>query len=590
MPRSLTACVAIVVLLNFLAIVGSAQTVPPDTLKAEPDQTDEAYRQCVSGLRQIDAAVAVLDSLIAVDTDSRDEIALGRVEATERFEEIQGLLVEIGGLWPDLAPVPDRADSVQAVAVQHLVAHFDLQNRTLTRIYDRTTELWATRADVPDNERSDFESRVDTELQLLDRVLGWLLDTADGAELLEYDAGPVWQETDPILADFAQNLGRRVQLAVQEREEAGTHLTVAKAADAGDEEVGRRRLNVQVAAQRLQVSVEALRRTIRRLEHRSIDASPYRQIVVEATGEISEQLLDPEVLKGLAVTKWNALLDWLERRGPTVVVRALTVLAIALLFRWTARLLWMLVLFKPVQRSSRMLRDMVGRMLIPTSTVLGLLVGLMVLGVNPTTLLASVGVISVILGLALQESLGNLAAGAFIIVYRPYDLDDTVMIGNEVGQVKAMGMANTTIVTFDNRRLFVPNRKIWSEVIENRSMERNRRTDKSVRIAYGQDIEQVMKVIREALAANEIVLDDPEPSLFVAELAESWIEIAVRPWSTTADWWELYTSLPRLLIETLDANGIAVPYERRDVFMHGSSGQQGSPPGPAQPRGGSPAG
>ena len=81
MSRPLTACVAIVVLLNFLAIVGSAQTVPPDTLKAAPDLTDEAYRQCVSGLRQLDAAVAALDSLIAVDADSRDEIALGPADA-----------------------------------------------------------------------------------------------------------------------------------------------------------------------------------------------------------------------------------------------------------------------------------------------------------------------------------------------------------------------------------------------------------------------------------------------------------------------------------------------------------------------------
>ena len=93
-----------------------------------------------------------------------------------------------------------------------------------------------------------------------------------------------------------------------------------------------------------------------------------------------------------------------------------------------------------------------------------------------------------------------------------------------------MGLANTTILTFDSRRLLIPNRKIWGETIENRSAEPIRRVDITVRIGYDEDLDRALDVLRDLLAKDERVLAEPEPSLFVEELADSWIEIAVRPW------------------------------------------------------------
>jgi small conductance mechanosensitive channel len=312
--------------------------------------------------------------------------------------------------------------------------------------------------------------------------------------------------------------------------------------------------------------VETLRRAVRFLERRGIEASAQRQAIVEATGEISEQLLDPEVLKGLAAVAWQRFLGWLRDNGPGLVVRSLILVGFVFLFRGLARLLWLVNRLNRFQRgSSRLLRDLLGRMLMPTASVLGLFCGLWFLGVDPRTLLAGVGVASIIIGLALQDSLGNLAAGAFILMYRPYDVDDTVRAAGEVGLVKAMGLANTTILTFDNRRLHVPNRKIWSDIIENRTTVTRRRVDTTLRIAYGEDVERVFAVIREALADSEIVLEEPEPLLFVSKLHDSWIEIEVRPWSSVENWWELYTMLPRLMLETLQAHDIKLPHRRQVV-------------------------
>jgi small conductance mechanosensitive channel len=218
-------------------------------------------------------------------------------------------------------------------------------------------------------------------------------------------------------------------------------------------------------------------------------------------------------------------------------------------------------------RMSRLMRDLVDRMLNPFATIVGLIAGLWILGVNPTHLLAGVGVAGVIIGFALQDSLSNLAAGFFILATRPFDVDDVVISGTVIGTVRAMGLANTTIVTFDNRRLMVPNRKIWGEVIENRSAELARRVEIEVRIGYNEDLDRAMDILRDLLDKNERALKKPEPAIFVSKLDESWIQIAVRPWVRNADWWPLLTELPRLVKLRFDEEGIKIPVPQRDITM-----------------------
>jgi len=151
-----------------------------------------------------------------------------------------------------------------------------------------------------------------------------------------------------------------------------------------------------------------------------------------------------------------------------------------------------------------------------------------------------------------------------------------VTAGGVVGKVRAMGLANTTIVTFDNRRMSVPNRKIWNEVIENRSAERVRRAEAIVRVGYEHSVDGALDVIRNALADYDPVLHKPEPSVFVSRWADSWIEITVWGWTANDDWWTATTELPQLIRNRFGEQGIEVPLPRWQV-VQGEADSPGPP-------------
>jgi small conductance mechanosensitive channel len=269
--------------------------------------------------------------------------------------------------------------------------------------------------------------------------------------------------------------------------------------------------------------------------------------------------------------------EWIKDNTPAFLVKVLIILVFIFSFRLGFRLGWRMVRLLGLAKLSRLMADLVNRMINPFANILGLIAGLWFLGANPTTLLAGVGVAGIILGLALQESLSNLAAGFFILLTRPYDVDDIITVsGGVVGTVRAMGLANTTVVTFDNRRLLVPNRKIWGEVIENRSAEAVRRVEIKVRIGYAEDVDRALEIIRDLLTNNERVLSKPEPLIFVSDLADSWIKIDVRPWTRNADWWPLLTELPRLVRLRFAEEGIEIPLPQTEITMR--SDEKKKPP------------
>ena len=170
--------------------------------------------------------------------------------------------------------------------------------------------------------------------------------------------------------------------------------------------------------------------------------------------------------------------------------------------------------------------------------------------------------------------MANLAAGFFILMYRPYDEGDIVSAGSVVGTVKEMGLANTTIITFDRRRLYVPNRKIWSEVIENRSAEPIRRVEAMVKVGYAQNLDRAFGTIRSLLKEHEVVLSDPEPLLYVKDFGDSWLDVAVWCYVPTTEWWATTSSLPRLIRLKFEEEGIEIPVPSREIVTPGRSDAQ----------------
>ena len=153
--------------------------------------------------------------------------------------------------------------------------------------------------------------------------------------------------------------------------------------------------------------------------------------------------------------------------------------------------------------------------------------------------LAGLGVVGFIVGFALQDTLGNFAAGMMILLYRPYDVGDAVEVGGVSGKVRDMSIVNTTILTFDNQTLVVPNSKIWGDVIKNITAQKMRRVDMTFGIGYDDDIAKAENVLQDIISKHDKVLDDPAPVVKLHNLGESSVDFIVLPWAKTEDYWDV---------------------------------------------------
>jgi len=198
----------------------------------------------------------------------------------------------------------------------------------------------------------------------------------------------------------------------------------------------------------------------------------------------------------------------------------------------------------------------------------GFVLALSFLEVDIGPFLAAMGAAGFIIGFALQGTLSNFASGVMILLYQPFDLGDVVTVAGVTGSVESMTLVSTTVKTFDNQVLIVPNSKIWGEVITNITGSETRRVDLVFGIGYGDDIGKAEGVLKEILSKHELVLAEPEPLVNLAELADSSVNFNVRPWVKTSDYWTVFWDVTRQVKERFDAEGISIPFPQRDVHVH----------------------
>lgn len=206
--------------------------------------------------------------------------------------------------------------------------------------------------------------------------------------------------------------------------------------------------------------------------------------------------------------------------------------------------------------------------------VLGILVGLSQLGLNLTPVLTGFGIAGVIIGFALQDTLSNFAAGMMLLIYKPFDVGDFVFAGGVDGKVSHMSLVNTTIKTFDNQIIIVPNSKIWGDVIKNVTHERVRRVDMIFGIGYGDDLLKAESVLTDIVTTHPAVLRTPEPAIKVHTLNTSSVDFIVRPWVKTEDYWDVYWDVTKEVKLRFDREGISIPFPQQDVHLHMVKGQQ----------------
>ncbi len=197
-------------------------------------------------------------------------------------------------------------------------------------------------------------------------------------------------------------------------------------------------------------------------------------------------------------------------------------------------------------------------------------------GVETTSLIAVLGGASVGISLAWQGTLSNFAAGVMLLIFRPFRPGHYVEVAGTAGSVKEIGMFSTILATPDNVQITVPNSSIFGTVIKNYSANPTRRNDIVMGVSYDDDIGLALKTIQEVIDGDSRVLKDPAPVIAVGELADSSVNIVVRPWCNADDYWGLRFDLLRTLKERLEAAGCSIPYPQSDVHFYPQEAAGGS--------------
>lgn len=190
------------------------------------------------------------------------------------------------------------------------------------------------------------------------------------------------------------------------------------------------------------------------------------------------------------------------------------------------------------------------------------------LGVQTTSFIAVLGAAGLAVGLALQGSLSNFAAGVILILFKPFKVGDFIIAGGEMGTVKEIQIFNTVLAHPDNRKIVVPNSQVTGGTITNFSAIDSRRIDLKFGISYGDDMKKAKEALAKVVASDKRVLAEPKTVIAVSELGDSSVNIICRPWVKPGDYWDVYFNLVEQGKLELEKNGITIPFPQRDVHVY----------------------
>ena len=266
--------------------------------------------------------------------------------------------------------------------------------------------------------------------------------------------------------------------------------------------------------------------------------------------------------------------EWFAINGADFLVDVIVVLIILIVGKFVIKGVRK-SLSMSLKKSGRVSEILESFILNVTTKVLWIIVFMLViqkLGVEIGPLVAGLGVTGFIVGFACQESLSNLAAGVMIALNQPFEVGHYVELSGTAGAVHEMNMMATTLHTPDNKKVVVPNASVWGSTITNYTALDTRRVDLVMGISYSSDIGKAKDVLHSVLKENNMVLDEPESTVEVVEMADSSVNLVVRPWCKTADYWNVYFSVNRAAKEALDRAGIEIPFPQMDVHHYGIEG------------------
>lgn len=475
--------------------------------------------------------------------------------------------------WPLLGQLVERIAELEALggeapesrtkAISWLAESRRLVRDELENVQDRMTELRVRRGDLAREDMLPLEREIGQVAADVDRLLRALYRFGALRASLGLDPTSDWAYLDPLLLARAERLVGEIELS---REDLRDLTDRMERASGGEERVIRSEMTA--TRERLSAGTVGLAAVVAVMDQRELETAEYKQLLIEATGQVTTDVLNLKVALGLARASWRAGVQWTFSRAPQLLMNALLFLLILGAFWLLARMTGRITAAAITRANPNvpvLLRSMGVSIISNSVFLLGILIGLSQLGIHVGPLLAGLGVAGFIMGFALQDTLSNFASGLMILVYRPFDVGDVVEAGGVGGRVSDMSLVSTTILTFDNQKLIVPNREIWGNVIRNKTAEATRRVDLTVSVGDRRDVPRAVEVLQEILDAHDLVLQQPAPIIKVNALGDSATELIVRPWVKTEDYWTVYWDVTRRMNDELERAGISRPFSRSEL-------------------------
>ncbi|MGR5235430.1 mechanosensitive ion channel family protein [Vibrio alfacsensis] len=361
-------------------------------------------------------------------------------------------------------------------------------------------------------------------------------------------------------------LSASIEYLNQQREFIGSQISSSP-----ESEKATLQLSQLIVKQRLDIATDSLRSLISTGDKIGLETSEYKRQIFEVTGSVTHDLLNAKVLLSI-LSHWSSSAgDWFADNAPQHIFQLFVFALILVIARSLAKLTRKVVSKAVASKNlklSHLMQDFFISMSGKAVWVIGIMVGLSQIGLNLAPILTGFGIAGVIIGFALQDTLSNFAAGMMLLIYRPFDVGDFVYAGGVDGKVSHMSLVNTTIRTFDNQIIIVPNSKIWGDVIKNVTHERIRRVDMVFGIGYADDLLKAESVLADIVTSHPAVLRSPEPMIKVHTLNTSSVDFIVRPWVKTDDYWDVYWDVTKEVKLRFDREGISIPFPQQDVHLH----------------------
>ncbi|MHC4324544.1 MAG: mechanosensitive ion channel family protein [Planctomycetota bacterium] len=514
--------------------VGDLELLLKPLTKSELIVEAEAWLQLLkSKVSQISAAEIQMREKSREIDEKEEEIE----EKIEQIEETEKQVKEEAGTSSDSIKQLEEKVEIAAEAEKEIQEKVEAIDETESEIEEITTKTQAELESKPEEELSGLEEDLQEKTEEVIEAQEKIKDTVEEIA-----------QADMELTEKVKKIGEaEVELQAKVKE----HLLV----------------NINKLREEQTALIDRFNVVLSALKDKGGEVDEYEKYVTAVSG-LSVDIQAITDVSAFQIMIWGWLkspiggLRWLKN----IVFFLLTLLAFYILACFLGKITLRTV--SASKRFSDLLKDFFVNAVRKTVMLIGLIVALSMLEISIAPFIAGLGVAGFVLGFALQGTLSNFASGLMILIYRPYDVGQIIEAAGVKGIVDSMNLVSTTIKTFDNQIVIIPNGEIWGGVITNVTGSDTRRVDMVFGISYTDDISKAAKILEDIVSKHELILKEPEPIIRLHELADSSVNFVCRPWTKTADYWTVYWDVTRSVKERFDAEGVSIPFPQRDVHLY----------------------